>query len=315
VQNKPAIISLGNINIDFQVRAERWPHVGEEILAADFLQAGGGKAANVAYIARLLGVPSILIGRVGDDELGEQALKGLRQVEVDLRFTRAIRGASTGVAIIVVQPDGSRGILIAANINYDWTRADADDAVNAVVEAPAGSVLVVNFGVSMPVVERAVEAAQQRNFVVVADPSPPGGITEALFRTIDVITPNAKEAEQLTGIRVKSFEDSIRAGHLLLQRGVATAFVRLAGGACAMVTKQGSERFDPVPVEVVDKTGAGDAFTGALAVGLLERREASEAGKMALAAAHVAVTRYGSQRSYPDRAQLETMLARLQEDS
>jgi ribokinase len=71
---QPAVISLGSINADFQVRAERWSEAGEDLIATDFLRCGGGKAANVAYAAHRLGAPVMLIGRVGDDDLAEQAL-------------------------------------------------------------------------------------------------------------------------------------------------------------------------------------------------------------------------------------------------
>jgi ribokinase len=310
--NTPKVISVGNINADFQVRTERWPDFGEELLANEFLAGGGGKAGNAAFMARRLDAPTMLIGKVGKDRLADQALQGLRELQVDLRFTRVSSGAMTGTAIIAVRDDGSRAILIAANANHSsWTDLDVGDAVSAVAQAPAGSVLVTNFGVPRFVVERVVRAARMRGFSIVLDPAPPQRLANDFYGQIDCIVPNAQEAEALTGIKIESEMHAIRAGRALLDRGIKIAFVRLADGGCVMTAGRRVASLRPVQVQVVDKTGAGDAFAGALAVALVEKLDPLDAGKFALAAAHVAVTRYGAQPSFPNRAELLQMLGRL----
>jgi ribokinase len=103
----------------------------------------------------------------------------------------------------------------------------------------------------------------------------------------------------------------MQAAEALVARGNKTALVRTSDGGCAMAAKNGAAVIRPVAVEVVDKTGGGDAFAGALAVALIEKQEALDAARFAVAAAHVSVTRYGAQPSFPARGELEQMLARI----
>jgi ribokinase len=126
------------------------------------------------------------------------------------------------------------------------------------------------------------------------------------------VTPNSVEAEELTGIAVRSVEDAVRAGRALIKRG--TALMKMPHGGCVIVTADSAVAIRPAPVKAVDTTGAGDVFAGALAVALLEGQSLSCAVKFAVTAAHVSVTRYGAQASYPDRKELEAMLARLLPD-
>jgi ribokinase len=128
----------------FQVRIDGTPEFGGTLLARDFCRLGGGKAANVAFLARRLDVGAQLLARVGDDDLKEQALQPLREIGVDLSRTSAVPGHSTGVALIAVRPDGQKAIILAGNANEAWTRDGAGEVVAAIERAPEGSVLVVD---------------------------------------------------------------------------------------------------------------------------------------------------------------------------
>ena len=310
---QPQVISLGSINADFQARVEQWPVAGKDIMSSQFLFLGGGRGANVAYAARRLGVPSMLVGRIGDDVLAEQALRGLRDLDVDLRFTFSGCREATGVGMIVVNAEGKKTIIAAANANEMWSRGEADLAASAIAESPADSILVVDCAIPFNVVEMAAQVARGRQFSVVLDPSPPKRVGGDLYRVTDFITPNETEAKELTGITLQSLEDAVQAGRVLIRRGTKAAFMKLDNGGCIVVTADSAIPIRPIPVEVVDTTGAGDAFAGSLAVALLEGRDPLQAGRFAVAAAHVAVTRYGAQPSYPCATELEQMLARLPE--
>jgi ribokinase len=304
------VVSLGSVNVDVQVRAQRWPEPGETLLGHTFLMIGGGKAANISYLARRLDVASRLIARVGDDTLADQALGSLVASGVDLRHTRRVPGHPTGVALIVVRADGEKSIVLAANANDAWRPDDADDAARAVATAPAGSALVVDLEVPQAVVGRAIDAARRRGLVVVLDPSPAERLSCAWYPNLDYVTPNRTEASALTGIAVRSIEDAFRAGDILVvERGVKRALVKLGVEGTVIVGAGTREHVPVAPVRVVDTTGAGDAFAGALAVALVEGQPQYEAVRFAVAAATFAVTRYGSQPSYPTRAEIERLFA------
>jgi len=304
------ILSLGSINADFQMRTARRPEVSETLLASDFVRLGGGKAANVAYLAAKLGAPAQLLARVGDDDLAEQALAPLRAAGIDLRGIVRVAHAGTGVTMITVPPDGKKSIVMAANANQAWNAADAEAVRRAVAGLPAASVLAADCEIPVPVLEPALRAARQAGVVTVLDPSP-ADRAGALLALSDYLAPNAGEAAHLTGIACDDVAAAIAAGRRLRECGVGTACVKLVDGGCVTVAPAEVFHVPPVPVEVVDTTGAGDAFTGALAVALLERRPCAEAVRFAVAASHLAVTAYGSQPAYPDRKRVEQMAARL----
>jgi ribokinase len=303
------LLALGSINVDFQVRADRWPEPGETMFTHDMLRAGGGKAANRAFLARRLGVPARLFGRIGDDDLAGDALRGLGTYGVDVTQVQAVPGCSTGVAMIIVRPDGDKTILLAPNANAVWRAGEADEVAAAVSAAPAGSVLTVDLEVPAEVVVAAVRAAHERGMLVVLDPSPAERMPDALYGLVDFITPNPGETRTLTGVSVEAAADARRAGETLCERGVTTACVKLPDGGCVVVRGDLRETFDAPKTEVVDKTGAGDAFAGALGVALRDRQELQPAVRFAVAAASLAVTGYGSQAAYPDRGRLERFLA------
>lgn len=305
------ILSLGSINVDFQLRVQRWPGPGETLLGDHFLMDAGGKGANVALVARRLGADARLIARVGADVLAEQAMRHLRAAGVDLSATQAAQGAATGVAMIVVRPDGNKTILMAANANESWDQVDIDRVVDTVREAPAGSVLVADLEIPPAIVRRAAEAARAAGHRVILDPSPTDRADQDLCRLADYLTPNAGEAQRLTGIPVRSPEDGFRAADALRQRGAAAALVKLLNGGCVLVGERIREHVAPLQVDVVDKSGAGDAFAGALGVALLEGRPEQEAAKFAMGAAGYVVTRYGSQAAYPTREELERFLSQF----
>lgn len=299
------LIALGSINLDLQVRADRWPGPGETLPVRDLLRTGGGKAANRALLARRLGAPACLLGHVGDDDFGAEALRGPRAAGVDLSHVAEVAGQATALAMIVVRADGDKTILLAPNANEAWSAAEADGVAEVIAAAPPGSVLTVDLEVPLAVVLAAVRAARERGLTVLLDPSPADRMPKELYPLIDVITPNPEETRMLVGVAVETGRDAMIAGARLLARGVKIAAVKLPDGGAALTTADRREVVAPLAVDVVDKTGAGDAFAGALGVALLERQELVQAVKFAVAASSLAVTAYGSQASYPDRGRLE----------
>lgn len=315
MKNQGTIISLGSVNADFQVRVPHRPDISETLLAHDFAGLSGGKGANVAFLARRLGVPAMLVARVGDDALREQALRPLEELGVDLTHVRAVDGSPTGVSMITVPPGGKKGIVLAGNANLKWSEADHDEVRSAIKGAPPGSVLVVDYEVPPSIVEGAVAAARERGFPVVLDPSPADRVVQDLFMEVNYLVPNAGEAERLTDISIDSVQAAVKAGRLLVERGVEHACLKLKDGGCVLVRRETVVHVPPVSVEVVDTTGAGDAFAGALAVAVLEGRTLLEAACFAVASSHVCVTRYGSQPAYGTREEIGEMAHRLQRNA
>jgi ribokinase len=305
------ILSLGSINADFQVRIARRPAVSESLPGSDFRRFGGGKAANVAYLARRFGHAVRLFGHVGDDDLAWQALAPLRDIGVDLSGIKQVAGNATGVAMVMVPPDGKKGIVMAANANEAWTANDAADIVREINTTPPNAVLVLDCEIPVFVLERAVAAAGRRGLITVLDPSPADKVSDRLIAGAGLVVPNAAEAERLTGLRCDDVDSAIHAGTRLLERGASGACIKLSDGGCVLVENEKVTHIGAVPVEVVDTTGAGDAFAGALAVALAEQHPLVYAVRFAVAATHLAVTGYGSQTALPVREQIQRIFNRL----
>jgi ribokinase len=290
--------------LDLQVRADAWPTQSETVLARDFLRASGGKGANVAFLAARLGVAARLFGRVGDDAFAELALAPLRAVGVDLVQVKRRPNAATGTSMIVVRDDGDKTIVLAANANLGWEEEATEGAARWVAEAPAGSVLVADLEVPTDVVREALRAARARGLTTVLDPSPGDRMERDLYACVDFLTPNPREAQRLSGIEVRTRADAERAGRELHQLGAGCVCMKLGDGGAVLVDARGTRSFDAPKVEVVDKSGAGDAFAGALGAALTQGRAVDAALRQAVLAATFAVTRYGSQASYPDAESL-----------
>jgi ribokinase len=302
-----ALFSLGSINADFQMRIPDEIGDIETQLAHDFRRLSGGKAANRTFLARRFGHPARLFGRVGDDELARQALGTLEADGADVSGVTVAAGVSTAVSIIVVPPSAKKRIFLASNANACWDAAARAALEAAIAAADPTSVLTVDYETPPDVVDRAVSAAARRGLRVVIDPSPGDRVDREAIGRCAAIAPNVEEAAALTGVAVDDLAGARRAAGALARLGAPLACIKLADGG-AVVAEGGRLTTIPTPkVDVVDTTGAGDAFSGALAIGLFEGRGALEAAWLAVAAAAVAVTEYGSQHERLQPASIEPL--------
>lgn len=304
------IYSLGSINADFQVRLPRQLQPGETLLAGQFMRLGGGKAANRAFLAHKLGHEAVLIGRVGTDDLAGQALDPLRRAGLGLDHVTAAPGP-TAVSMIAVPPDAKKTILLAANANDCWDDTALQSAAAALSAAPPEAILTLDCEVAPQALTAALRAARSRNLRIVLDPAPTGRAGTDRLSAAFALAPDAREAGELTGIDTGSPQGAADAARQLAALGPDIVCIKLTNGGCVVRREGRSAHIPPTEIEVVDATGAGDAFTGALAVALAERMPPVQAALFATAASHCAVTRFGSQESYPNRAAIEAMMARL----
>ena len=301
------VVVVGKANIDYLVRGPRLPGPGQSVNGDAFQEAVGGKGANQAVAAARLGARVALVARVGRDSRGDVVLARLHDEAVDTRFVTRDPEEPTGVALCQVGASGEKQILSASGANARLTAALVREAAPALTSA---RVVLCQLGVPLEAVEEAVRIARSVRVLVMLDPGPPAPLPNGLLAQLDVIRPNASEAQILTGIRVRDRNGAREAARDLLRRGVKTAVVQ-AGDDGDMALSRGRElwlpRFD---VKRVDATGAGDAFASALAVCLAQGKPLEEAGPFASAAAALATTHLGAQASLPMREAVLQLLAR-----
>lgn len=313
--SRSTLLSLGSINADFQVRVDHRPGSKETLLAHDFRRFAGGKASNTAWLGATYGHRSLLLGRVGDDDLAEQALGSLREAGVDVSGVTSARGAPTAVSMIIVPPDSKKHIVLATNANDCWDEPSIAAMVEAIEATEMPACLVADCEVPADVVLRAAQTAREKNIPVVLDPSFPDRVSNELLACLHAATPNASEAQGLTGCKIQTLDDAAWAARQLRDRGVRIVCIKLGDGGCVLDAGDGAIHVPAGGMHPTDTTGAGDAFTGVFAIALLEGREPLEAAALGVAAANLAVTGYGSKPAYPDSKQVGSMAAQLLDDA
>ncbi|MFQ5778028.1 MAG: ribokinase [Terriglobia bacterium] len=305
------IVVVGSLNIDFVVRGPRLPVAGETVSHARFETSLGGKGGNQAVAVARLGVPTAMVAKTGDDAFGQRLRSSLRAAGVRTSAVRRARGIPSGVAFVLTGPGGENQIVVAPGANSALSKADIDDGVRVLLRSAA--LVLAQLEVPPAPIARLAELVARQGVPLILDPAPARPLSNSLLRRVRVLTPNETEACVLCGREPcrLTFKAARRLCRQLLGRGPGTVILTL-GERGALVAERGREMVY-VPgfrVKAVDTTGAGDAFNGALAVGLLEGKTLVEATRLACAAAALSVTRPGAQPSMPTRAELRAFLRR-----
>ncbi|MFC0115690.1 ribokinase [Kibdelosporangium aridum] len=276
------LIVVGSANADLVVAVERRPGPGETVLGSDTSVLPGGKGANTAVAAAKLGAKVALLGAVGRDGYGELLLESLSSAGVDTSLVRR-SDRPTGVAYIFVTPDGENSILVSPGANSALTEQD--------VELADARVLVASLEVPLATVEHAVAVAVERGIRPVVNISPMAQLSAETLAALDPVVVNEHEAAQLMGD-----EGDLRG---LLDLGPRSAVVTLGARGALVIEADGTQQVGSPKVDAVDTTGAGDAFTGALAAELARGKDLVTAAQLAVKVAAISVTRKGAQPSYP----------------
>jgi len=300
-----AVVVFGSINMDLVVRTPRLPTPGETLTGHTFFTAPGGKGANQAVACARLGVPTRMVGRVGDDLFGEQLRASLRSFGVQDDGVLTTPGPS-GVALIAVDDTAENTIVIVPGANGAVSIADIPRLERALDGARA---LLLQLEVPIETVVAAARAAHTRGVTVILDPAPALPLPDELYALADIITPNEHEAATLTGIAVRDDQGAIAAARALIARGARRVAIKLGARGALTADAEGEQFWSPFTVTPVDTVAAGDAFNGGLAVALSEGRSFNEAIRWGLAAGALSVTRHGAQPSMPERNEVLTLLA------
>jgi ribokinase len=249
----------------------------------------GGKGSNQAIAAARLGADVDMLACVGDDSFGVEARRLWQDEGIDTRWIRIDSTRPSGMAFILVNEQGQNRIIVNPGANDTLTAGDADDCEEAIA---AAHVLVAQFESPVGLVERALAVARRHGVRTILNPAPAREVSDGLLSLVDVITPNEAEAQALAGLPDDSFAPDAAAG-ALRERGVRTVILTLGDSGAYVVDDLGGRHLPGIHVPVVDTTGAGDAFTGALAVGLARGWRIDRAAGFANLGGAFCVTRPG----------------------
>jgi len=267
-----SIAIIGSINLDIVAHVKTFPKPGETVTNAVVKRFPGGKGANQALAAHRLGAAVYMVGRVGDDPVAEEALHSLREENVDLSYCSRLKNVATGLAMIVVSEDGENQIVVApgANAAFDPEHlvVPACDAIIAQLEVPIDTIL---------------KAARSHDHFFCLNAAPAKPVPHELLEHVDLLVVNEIEAETL-GEELDTYTGLLAITY---------------GGNGAVLSRGGQEiaNAKPPKVNVIDTTGAGDAFTAALTVALVSGIEPQSALEHACKVGALTTTKMGAQSS------------------
>jgi ribokinase len=284
-----SVVVIGAINVDLVVSGAPLPEPGRTVTGGTFAQYHGGKGGNQAVAAaRALGGQGVvMVGAVGNDALGHDALDALRAEGVATSV--ALRpGVPTGVALICVGPDGENQISVAPGANAELSASDVSNALGQVYEA---AVVLASLEVSLAAVRAAGAWCSEHRVPFVLNPAPQQPWIGEVAGQATYITPNEHERRALGDLPA----------HVVV--------VETRGEEGVTIHRNGeAERIQAPRLEAVDTTGAGDCFNGVFAAGLADRLEVAAAALRAAAAAALSVTKAGAREGMPTRDELDAFL-------
>ncbi len=299
------VIVVGGVNVDLVVHSARLPGPGETVTGGVFERHDGGKGGNQAVAAARLGADVRFIGAVGDDSFGSEARAALAAEGIDVSGLATNPDAATGIALILVDATGENLISVASGANRAFGPASVE-AELARLGSLGGDVVLVSNELAASTVAAALHAASAAGARTILNPAPADDLDRGLLALVDILTPNRSELCTLTGTDAADLEAAQAPERLAVREAVV---VTLGADGALVVTHHGPPR--PVPataVNVVDTTGAGDAFNGALAAALAQGLALEEAVLQAVAGGGLATTRPGARAGMPTAAELEAAL-------
>lgn len=298
--SRQVIAVVGSAMMDLTCYAEELPQAGQTLMGQLFTTGFGGKGANQAVMAAHCGAEVYFIGKIGNDLFGDSIVTNFNIVGINSKYlSRAT--LATGVAHIWVDGKGENRIMIIPGANHE---IDIKIAAQAIVDIESLKIVIAQCEIKEAVTIAAFKAAKERGVTTILNPAPYQKISEELIDLTDWLIPNESEFRQFHPQQELPTSDET----LRRFRPGKNSIVTLGASGAALISAQGVITKVSVPgVQVIDSTGAGDAFVGAFAFGLATEMNPIDAMKFGCAIATNTVTKKGAQSSYPNQAEIKTL--------
>ena len=295
---------LGVFVADTAYRATRMPKMGETVMGTSFALGPGGKGSNQAVACARLGARTHMISKLGQDDFAGLALDTWVEAGVTPHVEQRADSYTGAAFIFVDDATGDNAIVVSPGAAALISAADID-AHAALIQS--SDVFVTQLEQPMDAAMRGLEIARAAGVTTILNPAPAADLPDGMLALCDYVTPNETEVEALTGIAVHTEADAERACAALKELGVKTPIVTMGAQGAYLDGHGLVPAVDAGPV--VETTGAGDAFNGALAAALSEKRTSAEAVRYGCATAGFSVTKAGTAPSMPTRKQVDALLS------
>ncbi|WFU11743.1 ribokinase (plasmid) [Rhizobium sp. CB3090] len=306
MSEKSGIVILGIFAADTAYKAKRMPHIAETLMGSGFTLGPGGKGSNQAIAAAKAGGKVTFISRIGNDPFGEMALAAYAAAGVKANVMK-MEGVSTGAAFIFVDEVSGDNAIIVAPGAAGLIGVEDVDANRAEIESAA--IFMTQLEQPLEAAIRGLSIAKNAGATTIFNPAPAHAIPDSVYGLCDFVVPNEVEAAELVGHAIETDEQARAAGIILLNRGARAAIITLGARGALYHTAGQSEFISAFSAgNVVDTTGAGDAFLGGFATAISEGCAPVEAIRFGCATAAIAVTRPGTAPAMPSRAEIDALL-------
>ena len=294
--------------IDLISYVPRFPQMGETLHGTEFRMGYGGKGANQAIMAAKLGSKVVMVSKVGDESFGAGTLENFKKNGVSTNFVYKSKEEFSGVAPIFVTPKGENSIVIVSGSNNKLTAMEIEKASNEIKQS---SYLICQLEIEVELSLIALRLAKKLGVSTILNPAPArSSLPEEIYKLTDIFCPNESEAELLTGKKINSMTDIEEMAKQFVTAGAKSVIITLGENGCYVLSNGVGKHISANKVSVVDSTGAGDAFVGALAHFLDLGIDIFESSERASAVATISVQGKGTQSSFPERDQLPSELLR-----
>jgi ribokinase len=300
------IIVFGSFVVDLMARAPHLPVPGETVKSKLFKMGPGGKGFNQGIAASKSGGQVTLVTKLGHDDFANIALDMLKEQNMSTEFVFITDQAPTGTALIMVDENTSQNAIMVAAGACDTFNGQDISKIESVIKS--SGILLTQLETNMDAIEKVIDIAHKNGVKVILNPAPVQPVHDELLKKIDIITPNEVEAEILSGIKVSTTQDARKAARYFLDKGVKEVVITLGKNGVLAVTKDRSELFENYDVEVVDTTGAGDAFNGGFAAALADGGDIFEACRFGNVVSNLAVTKLGTSVAMPTRKEIDDFI-------
>jgi ribokinase len=302
----PIITVVGSFAVGLTIRTPQVPIFGQTLIGSDFDMGPGGKGSNQAVATARLGANSYFVGLIGEDKLGEIAIDLYQREGVDTSYLRTTTQMATGAGLIILNSKGENFIILDMGANNLMDAAFVDGA-----EAQIARSKVVMAVLEIPVAaaQRAMELGKKHGVITILNPAPATPLPEALLRTVDYLTPNESELRILLGLPPDDPTPTPELAARLRSMGVQTVVVTMGEQGALILNDTHETHVPAIRVDVVDTTGAGDAFNSAFAVALGEGKSLVEAVRYGCCGGAIACTRLGVVPALGQRVQIDRLYA------
>lgn len=306
--SQPRITVVGSFAVGLTLRAPRFPVKGETLIGRDFDMGPGGKGSNQAVGAARLGAESHFVGLIGEDLFGAIAVKLYQEEGVYTEHLRRTTERNTGVGFITLNDAGDNHIVLDMGANELLTPAHVDAAEAVIAQS---DVVLAVLEIPPAAAARAMALARRHKVTSILNPAPARPLDAALLANVDVLTPNESELRILLGLAPDDPTDTLELAGRLRQMGVRNIVVTRGGQGALIIRADGAtEQVPGIAVDIVDTTGAGDAFTAALGVALAKDDALSDAVRYATYAGALACTKLGVIPALATHQEIAALMAR-----